>query len=97
MDTFIPNMTLANIMHSNSNILPRSSFFWYTHTLTRDSTKCSPTSFLTPFCSCAVGGNNPTLLYRWSGLGIYEASFVSVFHQTAKGVVSVTVIRTRRS
>lgn len=31
MDTFIPNMTLANIMHSNSNILPRSSFFG-THT-----------------------------------------------------------------
>ena len=31
MDMFIPNMTLANIMHSNSNILP---FFFGTHSLT---------------------------------------------------------------
>lgn len=60
MDTFIPNMTLANIMHSNSNLL---SFCWYTRH------------------------------------GVHGSSLatVSPFHQIAKGVVSVTVMRTRRS
>lgn len=52
MDTFIPNMTLANIMQSNSN-----TFFAGTHYF-------SSSSFL---------------------------------HHVAKGVVSVTVMRTRRS
>lgn len=69
MDTFIPNMTLANIMHSNSNIL--FSFFWYTESHVPREEMLANIDF-NAFCSSAVGGrsgNNPTLSNRLFALG----------------------------
>lgn len=69
MDTFIPNMTLANIMHSNSNML---SFFLVhreSHALREEM--LANIDF-NAFCSSAVGGrsgNNPTLSNRLFALG----------------------------
>ena len=47
MDIFIPNMTLANIMHSNSNILPFP--FILVHTLSDSLATVSPSTTLTLF------------------------------------------------
>lgn len=41
MDTFIPNMTLANNMHNTSNIIFPFPVSWYTHSLV---TECPSTT-----------------------------------------------------